>query len=198
MKSRLDEINLADIIEELGEERATEILSSFSCSINPDVEDFIRNKSIQFAKQGLASTYLVFTLFRKEKVLVGYYAIAMKTISVDSTALSHSNRDRIKRFSPYDSLTGCYTISAYLLGQLAKNDAYHDKITGDDLISLSLNRIHGLQHDLSGRFTYLECEDVSSLIRFYERHSFVKYGQRNLDDQEESRDRYLVQMLRYK
>jgi len=38
--SEFFEINLNDLIEELGEDRAKSILSDFSCPINKDVETF--------------------------------------------------------------------------------------------------------------------------------------------------------------
>ena len=45
-------VNLAMMIEELGEGETKRILSDFSCPLNPDVEFFISKKAIEFAKQG--------------------------------------------------------------------------------------------------------------------------------------------------
>ena len=43
--------NILDMIEYVGEDNCQNILSSFVCPLNPDVEDFIRTKAITFAKQ---------------------------------------------------------------------------------------------------------------------------------------------------
>lgn len=52
-------INLCDLIDSLGESKVKSILSSFSSPQNEDVEFFIKNKAIEFSKQGLAQTHLV-------------------------------------------------------------------------------------------------------------------------------------------
>lgn len=45
------QINLIDIIENMGEPFAKEILSSFLCPQNIDIEDFLKKKAIVMAKQ---------------------------------------------------------------------------------------------------------------------------------------------------
>jgi hypothetical protein len=82
------QINLTDMICELGEDRVKTILSNFSCPRNPDIEYFLKNKAIEFSKQGLASTYLVFVSFKKSPMLVGYYTISQKTINIKKSVLS--------------------------------------------------------------------------------------------------------------
>lgn len=52
---------LNDMISELGEGNVKNILSSFSSPLNPDVEYFIKHKAIEFAKQAIAPTTLVYT-----------------------------------------------------------------------------------------------------------------------------------------
>lgn len=64
-------VNLAVMIEEIGEDAVKGILSNFSCPMNPDVEFFLRAKAISFAKQGWAQTHLVFASYKGKTVLVG-------------------------------------------------------------------------------------------------------------------------------
>lgn len=78
-------INLAKMIECISEERIKEILSSYSCHLNKDIENFLHNKSIVFAKQGLASTYLIFGSYKNECVLIGYFALATESADNDIT-----------------------------------------------------------------------------------------------------------------
>lgn len=52
------------LLEQVGEERSKNILSSFSCELNRDVEKFLHNKAIIFEKQGIAKTNLVFASFK--------------------------------------------------------------------------------------------------------------------------------------
>lgn len=53
-------VNILDWIEDenVREEDIRSILSDFSCSINPEVDDFIHEKAIDFAKRKTAITYL--------------------------------------------------------------------------------------------------------------------------------------------
>ena len=37
---------LSEMVEEIGEEKTREVLSNFSCPLNKDVEDFLKNKAI--------------------------------------------------------------------------------------------------------------------------------------------------------
>lgn len=65
------QINLLDMLETLGEDECMRILSSFVCPLNSDVEDFARNKAVEFTKQRIAITYLVFVYKRDEAKIVG-------------------------------------------------------------------------------------------------------------------------------
>ena len=71
--------SIIDAYEELGEEKFTKLLSQFSCPLNGDVETFFRDKRkvLEFAKQGIAVTYIVMASYKKKPVLVGYFTIAI-------------------------------------------------------------------------------------------------------------------------
>lgn len=43
-------VSLSDLIEKIGEDKTQVVLSDFSCPLNKDVETFLREKSIVFAK----------------------------------------------------------------------------------------------------------------------------------------------------
>lgn len=55
-------VNILDWIENeaVREEEIQSVLSDFSCSKNPEVENFIHNKAIDFAKRKTAITYLIY------------------------------------------------------------------------------------------------------------------------------------------
>ena len=42
---------LSEMVEEIGEEKTREVLSNFSCPLNKDVEDFLKNKAIPMIPQ---------------------------------------------------------------------------------------------------------------------------------------------------
>ena len=195
-------VNLKELVEQVGESRAKEILSNFSCPYNKDVEYFLNSKAIEFSKQGIAQTQLVFASFQNELVLVGYFTLALKEIVVSRKAsLSSRWRQRIRRFSTYSNLDNSYHVPAPLIGQLGKNfkNEYNKLISGDELLKIALDKVQQTQRILGGKFVYLECEDKPSLVEFYETNGFVKFGNRNLEREEMDRQsgQYLVQMLKF-
>lgn len=56
MKTEYVKINLSDLVEKYGESRVKAILADFSCPLNNDVQEFLKNKAIEFSKQSIAQT----------------------------------------------------------------------------------------------------------------------------------------------
>ena len=184
--SEFKQFNLSSVLKQLGEERTKEILSSFVCPINKDVETFCRTKAIEFSKRGFAQTYLVYWQEADEKEFIGYYTIAMKHFSVCKKQLSNKLFSRVKQHGTYNIATGEYIISAPLIAQLGKNfDRGNDTlISGSEILQMAIDRIRGIQREIGGKFLYLECEEKEKLIEFYEANHFVSFGKRELDRDE--------------
>lgn len=197
-------VNLKIMLDEVGEDTVKSILSDFSCPMNPDVEFFLSQKAIGFAKQGWAQTHLVFASYKDQWVLVGYFALANKYMRISAKRLgtsSSSVRRRIAKFATYDQTVKSYILAAPLIAQLGKNytNGYNELITGDELLGEACEKIKRLQIDVGGKFAYLECEDKPKLIDFYSRNGFCEFDQRQLDRDETDKlnGAYLVQMLKY-
>lgn len=187
--------------EGLGEKQIQSVLSNFSCPLNLDVEDFLKNKAIEFSKHRWAQTHLIFTSYKGENVLIGYYALTLKDIVVDKNALSSGMRKRLSGFASYDTDTKNFVIPMPLIAQLGKNFAngYNKLITGDELLKKALEKVGEIQMIAGGKFTYLECENVPALLNFYSKNGFVKSGERLLDRDESNmlKGYYLIQMVRF-
>lgn len=198
IKTHFREINLSDIVDQLGEDEARQILSNFSCPINLDVQNFLLLKAIEFSKRGFAKTHLVFweTGDCKNKELVGYYTIASKFITVQKSAVTKKEAKKLREHGIYNEKTNEYTVSAPLIGQLGKNytNGNNTLISGDDLLRLAMEKIKKVQNEVGGRFVYLECEDKEQLRSFYERNNFKLFGKRALDrDETDMSGNYLLQ-----
>lgn len=182
------------------EPKINNILNAYECNRNKDVERFLQEKAILFDRQGFSRTHLVYTTYKNEMVLVGYYALAYKCFVIKSgTRISNTLRKRIARFGQYDDVLKQYVVSAPLIGQLGKNDKYRDLISGDTLLYCACKTVEAVQELVGGRFVYLECEDKPYLIEFYKSNGFVEFGSRALeydeiDDLEQTK---LIQMFKY-
>lgn len=196
------QINLQNMIDELGEDRVCTILSTFSCPKNEDVEYFLKRKAILFSKQGFSKTFLVFWCSndKKEKYLVGYYTIANKAIQVEKKSVSKSTYKRVLKFQVASfSNDGCI-LPAILIGQLGKNysEGNNTLIKGSELLQMAIDRIREIQSEIGGKFAYLECENKKKLIDFYTQNGFVLFGERKLDKDETMIDgESLMQLLTY-
>ncbi len=193
-------VNLKMMIDEIGEEATKSILSNFSCPANLDVQNFLRLKAIEFSKQGLSQTHLVFASYKSKPVLVGYFTLANKYITIAKKKLSSKIRHRIAKFSQLNPEVGNYCLSAPLIAQIGKNytNEYNKLITGDELLKMACDKVSYVQLALGGRVVYLECEDNIRLREFYERNGFQEFERRKLDRDETGVKGFeLIQMLKY-
>ena len=137
---------------------------------------------------------------KKKPVMVGYFTLANKTISVSTKKLSNTSKRRIGKFAVYYPQIRKYVLSAPLIAQIGKNytNGYNKLISGDELLGIACDKVKAVQYDLGGRYVYLECEDKPVLLEFYNRNGFCDFDERPLDKEEtEFSGEYLIQMLKY-
>ena len=180
---------------ELGEDELRQILSEFSCPMNPDVERFLKYSSIEFTKKNQSVTYLVFSV--ADGKLLGYFTLALKPLTVRGETVSNTVKRKLLRVSELDKKSDTYTMSAYLIAQLGKNYSEKDgkMITGAELLGLAWDKIKVTQYMFGGMVTFLEAENEEKLLSFYRENRFSQFDTRQTaSDAEESHE--LVQLLR--
>ncbi len=180
---------------ELGEDELRQILSEFSCPLNPDVERFLKYSSIEFTKKNQSVTYLVFSV--ADGKLLGYFTLALKPLTVRGETVSNTVKRKLLRVSELDKKSDTYTMSAYLIAQLGKNYSENDgkMITGAELLGLAWNKIKATQYMFGGMVTFLEAENEEKLLSFYRDNRFSQFDTRQTaSDTDEAHE--LVQLLR--
>ena len=197
-------INLTDIInnKHLGENVAKQLLSHFSCPLNPAVEYFLKNSAIEFTKQGISSTYLIIAQHNNQYLLVGYFTLANKVFCFDANSInSRTWKRRLLKFSQYEKRIKRYFISVPLIGQLAKNymASCNDLIDGNQLLKFALGKVKEAQYIIGGKLVFLECENHPKLLDFYSRNDFFNFGFSELERSPlpKTSRKPLVQMLKY-
>lgn len=182
--------------KDFGEDALRQILSEFFCDKNPDVERFLKERSIEFTKKNQSVTYLVFS--NEDASLVGYFTLTIKPITVNAENFSNTMKRKIARVSELDEESGTYTLSAYLIAQLGKNykDDANKKITGAQLLQAVIDTIRELQYMAGGMVIFLEAEEKEKLLRFYEtENGFKQFDVRETNSNENEAHR-LVQLLK--
>ena len=198
-KNKYRSINIRQYIgnenPELGEDELLQILSEFSCPLNPDVERFLKDSSIEFAKKNQSVTYLVFSAIGGR--LLGYFTLALKPLTVRGETVSNTVKRKLLRISELDQKSDTYTMSAYLIAQLGKNYSENDgkMITGAELLELAWDKIKTAQYMFGGMVTFLEAENEEKLLSFYRNNRFSQFDTRQaVSDTDEPHE--LVQLLR--
>lgn len=176
---QFDTINILDMMGAIGEAKLKQRLSDFSCPINPEIEQFVINRAIEFAKKKLSVTYFVVNEFGK---IVAVFTLAHKAVDIGNVNLSNSKRKKISRYALLDPETGSYTVSAFLIAQFGKNYAVDEGkcISGNELMDLTFGILKKVQHNIGGGIVFLECEDKVKLLNFYQSKSngFIPFNER--------------------
>ena len=181
-----------------GEDSCKTILSTFICPLNLDVEDFIQNKAMEFARQRIAITFLVFKENESGSSFVGYYTLANKFVSIAGTHLSKTLQKKIAKFSQYDDSLNRFMVSMPLIAQLGRNFNPNLPlgIAGVDLLSMALQRVLDVEYLIGGKTVYIECNNQPKLFEFYSASGFIAFDKRNKQGSIDEND-VLVQMLKY-
>ncbi|MDR7123098.1 hypothetical protein [Rheinheimera soli] len=171
------------MLEELGEEPTTRLLSLFSCPRNPDVENFLKQKSIAFEKTHNARTRLILD---EQGSILAYFSVSFKELVLESAAL---NKSQVKRLDGFNK--NAERIRAFLIGQLGKNfSVQNNRITLADILAEIYSIIHDARELVGGRVIILECENNPALIQLYRDHGFTLIETTD-DDKTELRTMYI-------
>ncbi len=167
------------MLETVGEDELSSILSDFSCPRNPEIEHFIHNNAIEFAKRKMSITHLVFD---SDARLIAYFTLTHKPSSVDGQVLSKTSRKKLEMHARMDESIQAYSVSAYLIAQFGKNygvDGGHS-ISGNELMDMAFDVLERVQRQIGGGVVFLECEDNPVLLKFYQNdhNRFRLFGER--------------------
>ena len=121
--------NIRDFLKQdkdgvIGEDDLRKVLSDFICPINRDVENFLKNDAIEFAKKKQSVTYLI--LSEENGDMLGYFTLAIKPITANPDKFSNTVKRKLLRVGEYDEEQNMITLPAYLIAQLGKN--FDDRI----------------------------------------------------------------------
>lgn len=181
----------------IGENSLYELLSDFSCPDNPDVEYFLLHNAIEFTKKAQSVTYLVFNA--EDATIVGYFALAVKPISVNAANISKTMARKLARVSILAESTSSYTTAAYLIAQLGKNYSLprEKRIDGSILLDFALETISEMKYSVGGVMEFLECEDNKFLMDFYTRNKFKMFDVRTTVPTHGEEPHQLNQLLKF-
>jgi len=116
-------VTLNELLEQYPQIKIKELLSTFKCNINPDLEEFLTTptKAIQSEQRDITRTYLYLELRNNKLIVVAYFTIAIKILY--SEGLS---KNLVKKLDGVDK--NREVIPSYLIAQLGKSNTCDYKI----------------------------------------------------------------------
>ena len=151
---------LSELIEGMPSKRKVkELLQTFPCSRNSDLQDFLHNKALTFEKHLRSRTYLY--IDNETKEVSAYFTISIATLHTDDIS-----SEVIKMLDGYQENTK--SIPCFLIGQLGKSDHYENKKIGAFILEDSIEIIDNLHSAVGGRFILLDAININEVISFYE------------------------------
>ena len=155
---------LADFIDGQSTNQIKKILKTFTCTINPDLQDFLHNKAITFERNLRSRTYLYAS--NENKSIVGYFTLAINYLQTDEL-----QSEIIKVLDGYTDKINA--IPCYLIGQLAVCDELRKVKIGKFLLDDALEITNNAQMNFGGRFVLIDSVNNDKVINFYKENSFI-------------------------
>ena len=177
-------IGLQSLLKALDKETVQEILNKFESIPNTetgkvnDVEYFLHSKAIQFEKMAISTTHLIFSEYKGNDVLVGYFSVANKPLTMSKRNYSNLSSSQKRKLCQGGRKTesGGYVLNSYLIGQIGKNyskEALQTKsITGKMMLSLAYDTLLQAKMIVNAKYVWLECTDTPKLLDFYKSFGF--------------------------
>ena len=187
-------VNIIDLLESVGEKEVRSALQEFECERNSEIEIFLKNNAIDFAKRKISVTHLILD---NNGQIVAYFTLTHKPSNISSLSLSKSAIKTLSRYAILDRDSNSFNISAFLIAQFGKNSAYNGSrnISGNKLMDFCFEILDSVQKQVGGGIAFLECEDKKQLLNFYqnENNRFRIFGERF----SESEGKKYIQLLRF-
>lgn len=178
--NQFEAVNILDMVNAIGEDAVKAFLSDFLCPKNKEIESFVKQNALEFAKRKMSITYLVID---ENGALAAIFTLTHKAVQLSNDNISGSMRKKIERHARLDEESNTYMLSAFLIAQFGKNDQYKEKISGNALMDITMSVLVAVQHEIGGGVVYLECEDRPQLLSFYEneQNRYRVFGERYSD-----------------
>ena len=121
MTGRYHTLQIGSWADSVGRENVASVFAEFDCSKNADIDGFLKNNAVDFARRQISVSHLVFD--SATRACLGYFTLTHKPLSLEADKLSATVRRRIERFAKCRSGNDIrtYTLSAFLIAQIGKN-----------------------------------------------------------------------------
>ncbi|AKB32032.1 hypothetical protein MSSIH_1342 [Methanosarcina siciliae HI350] len=147
-------------------------LSSFYCTKDPDIQDFVRCNMERFDDKSTCRSYLILDRMNSDDenfCVLGFFALALKILRVEQSKL---NRKQKKDMNLLREQEG---IPSYFIAQLGKNDMFKYNFEGKYLLDEAINIVYDCIGLLGGTIVWLEAnKEADSVVKYYKDNGFIE------------------------
>ncbi len=152
-----------------------EATANFRCRKDSEMAVFLKSRAFLFEERGKSRTYLLLdndALRQGETRIIAFFSVAPQVMFVPPS-LPVRQIQRLDGFSGKIHGRKVEALPVYLIGQLARDDAYANAITGHELLLHAWKILKLAQDMVGGRIVMVDVKtSADGLIRFYERENF--------------------------
>ncbi len=155
-----------------------EILSSFSCEMDADIQSFLHTKAVEFENILKSRTYFLCDPDKMEKgefLILGYFTLSLKVLILPDD-MSVRARKEIDGYRGKIHGIPIREVPCFLIGQLAKNSNIDSTtISGKELLEAAFSVIYSAMSAVGGRHVMIECHDEEKILKFYKDNGFEEF-----------------------
>ncbi len=152
---------LRQLLKTKGEAQISCILQQFRCSRNPELQEFIHSKAINYENNDRTRTFVLIQNGKFE----AFFSLALNVLDTTNIASNTTKKKLSPINSPKDNFIACF-----LIGQLGKDDT--SKIEGKDILNEALSYLL-VNHTLLGsKFILVDSTNKKGVVDFYKNNGF--------------------------
>jgi hypothetical protein len=142
-------------------------LQRFTCSLNPEIQKFLREDAIAYEKAHKSRTYLFAADGPTDEHLeiLGYFSVGLNILRLRE-AVSNSMKRKLRGIFSSNELP------CYLIGQLGKNEPHTADIKGWELVNGAMGVFQMGHERIGGRFVMVDCKAIKPVCKFYTDNDF--------------------------
>lgn len=151
-------------------------MQRFRCSQDEDIENFLRNKAVEYEKRKWCSTYL---LINEDKLadgvifVEGFFSLAFKALLLSGDISNNQKRKLFNGLIKKDEY-----IPVVLVGQLGKfidgDKLIESSVSSIELIDRVLEIVEEVNERIPLKCIMLECKDIDKLCELYSKNGFKR------------------------
>lgn len=150
-------------------------LLSFCCIQDPDVEQFLRMKALDYERHGWCAVYLLLNedkLEQGEIFIEAYFTLSHRSLIANPDKMSRS------AITKYGGVSSAKTLNFVLIGQLGKYirktpiGYVRSFLSEHDILDYAFEVIYAATGLIPCKHTMVECKNIKKVVNMYTSYGF--------------------------